>query len=38
VAGASEQGYLRREETPDITYVAREVIERSDEAFTELPG
>jgi hypothetical protein len=38
VTGAGEQAYLRAEEAPGITYVKRETIERSDEAFTELPG
>ena len=38
VTGASEQAYLRPEDAPAITYVRREDIERSDEAFTELPG
>ena len=38
VAGAGEQAYLRPEEAPGITYVKRETIERSDEAFTELSG
>jgi hypothetical protein len=38
VTGASEQAYLRPEEAPEITYVRREDIERSDEAFTELSG
>jgi len=38
VTGASEQMYLREEEAPEIVYVRREDIERSDEAFTELPG
>jgi hypothetical protein len=38
VTGASEQAYLRREDAPEIAYVQREDIERSDEAFTELPG
>lgn len=36
VAGAGEQAYLRREETPEITFVQRDEIERSDEAWTEL--
>jgi len=36
VTGASEQAYLRREDAPEIVYVRREDIERSDEAFTEL--
>lgn len=38
VTGASEQAYLRPEEAPEITYVRREAIDRSDEAFTELSG
>jgi hypothetical protein len=37
VAGASEQDYLRTEETPEITFIKRDVIERSDEAYTDLP-
>lgn len=36
IAGASEQVYLRREETPEISFLAREPIDRSDEAYTEL--
>ena len=36
VAGAGEKAYLRREETPDITFVNRETIERPDEACTEI--
>src|SRR5437588_11735283 len=36
VAGAGEQAYLRPEDAPEIAYVRREDIERSDEAFTEL--
>lgn len=36
VMGAGEQAYLRAEEAPEITFVARDFIERSDEAFTEL--
>lgn len=35
VAGAGEQAYLRVEDAPDITFVAREPIDRSDEAFTD---
>ena len=38
VAGAGEQAYLRQEEAPEITFVRRDDIERSDEAFTELSG
>jgi hypothetical protein len=38
VAGQGEQAYLHREEAPDITFVRRDEITRSDEAYTELPG
>jgi hypothetical protein len=38
IAGAGEKAYLRREETPEITFVNRETIERSDEAWTEIPS
>lgn len=38
VAGAGEQAYLRREETPEITFVNRDPIDRSDEAYTEFPS
>ena len=33
IAGAGEQAYLRTEETPEITFVGRDAIERSDEAY-----
>jgi hypothetical protein len=36
VAGAGEKDYLRPQETPEITFVNREAIDRSDEAYTEL--
>jgi hypothetical protein len=36
VAGAGEQDYLRQEEAPEITYVKRDPIDRSDEAYTEI--
>jgi hypothetical protein len=36
IAGAGEQAYLRQEEAPDITFVQRDVIDRSDEAYTEI--
>lgn len=36
IAGAGEQGYLRRDETPEVTFIVRDEIERSDEAFTEI--
>jgi hypothetical protein len=38
VAGAGEQAYLRPEEAPEITFVARDPIDRSDEAYTEIPN
>ena len=38
VAGAGEQAYLSQEEAPEITFVSRDEIDRSDEAYTELPG
>jgi len=37
VAGAGEQAYLHQEEAPEITFVRRDQIDRSDEAYTELP-
>lgn len=33
IAGMGEQAYLRKEEAPEITFVNRDPIERSDEAF-----
>ncbi len=38
VAGASEQEYMRKADAPEITYVVRDTIDRSDEAYTELPA
>jgi hypothetical protein len=35
IAGAGEQAYLRREDAPDITFVPRDTIDRSDEAWTD---
>ena len=35
VAGASEKDYLRSEEVPEITFVTRDAIDRSHEAWTE---
>ena len=37
VTGAGEQAYLHQEEAPEITFVRRDQIDRSDEAYTELP-
>jgi hypothetical protein len=36
IAGAGEKAYLRQEEAPEITFVERDAIERSDEAWTEI--
>jgi hypothetical protein len=38
VAGASEQDYLHKEDAPEITYLKRDPIDRSDEAYTETPA
>jgi hypothetical protein len=38
IAGAGEKAYLRPEETPEITFVNRETIERPNEAFIEIPS
>jgi len=38
VAGASEQDYLRKQDAPEITYICRDTIERSDEAYTDIPS
>ena len=38
VAGAGEEVYLHQDEAPDITFVRREAIERSDEAYVEPPA
>jgi hypothetical protein len=37
IAGAGEQAYLRRNEAPEIQFLTRDSIDRSDEAYTELP-
>ena len=34
IAGAGEQAYLNKAEAPEITFVARDPIDRSDEAYT----
>jgi hypothetical protein len=36
IAGAGEKAYLRQEEAPEITFVNRDTIDRSDEAYTEI--
>lgn len=38
IAGAGEIQYLHPEEAPEVTFVPRDPIERSDEAFTDLPA
>ena len=37
IAGAGEQAYLNQADAPEITFVNRDPIDRSDEAYTELP-
>jgi hypothetical protein len=37
VSGAGEQEYLNKAEAPEITFVTRDAIELSDEAYVELP-
>jgi len=37
VTGEGEHAYLRQDEAPEITFVRRDQIDRSDEAYTELP-
>jgi hypothetical protein len=37
VAGPGEQAYLRHEDAPEITYLNRDPIDRSDEAYTDPP-
>jgi hypothetical protein len=38
VMGAGEAAYLHKEETPGITFVPRDAIDRSDEAYTDAPA
>lgn len=38
IAGAGEQAYLNRADAPDITFVNRDPIELSDEAYAEIPA
>ncbi len=37
IPGASEQDYLQPEKTPEIKFINRDPIDRSDEAYTEFP-
>jgi hypothetical protein len=36
IAGAGEKDYLRPQETPEITFINRDAIDRPDEAYTEI--
>ncbi len=36
ILGASEMDYLCREKTPEINFINRDPIDRSDEAYTEV--
>jgi hypothetical protein len=36
VAGLGEQAYLNRADAPDVTFINRDEIERSDEAYTDI--
>ena len=36
IAGAGEQDYLRKEDAPEIQFLTRDAIDRSDEAYTEI--
>ena len=38
IAGAGEQAYLNKADAPEINFVNRDQIERSDEAYTEIPS
>jgi hypothetical protein len=38
VCGAGEQAYMCKDDAPEITYVPRDSIERSDEAYTSYPA
>ena len=38
IAGAGEQAYLNKADAPEIIFVNRDPIDRSDEAYTEIPG
>ena len=37
VSGAGEQAYLNKADAPEIVFVTRDQIDRSDEAYTDLP-
>jgi hypothetical protein len=38
IAGAGEQAYLNRADAPEITFLNRDPIDRSDEAWTHDPA
>jgi hypothetical protein len=38
IAGAGEQAYLNKADAPDITFLQRDPIDRSDEAYAEVPA
>jgi len=38
ICGAGEQAYLNQADAPEITFVKRDLIDRSDEAYTDLPA
>jgi hypothetical protein len=38
IAGAGEQAYLKKEQTPDVQFVNRDPIERIDDAYTDAPA
>jgi hypothetical protein len=38
IAGTGEQAYLNKADAPDIVFVNRDPIDRSDEAYTEIPA
>ena len=38
IAGAGEQAYLNKTDAPEIIFVPRDPIDRSDEAYTDLPA
>jgi hypothetical protein len=37
IAGAGEMAYLRPQDAPEIQFLSRDTIDRSDEAYTEIP-
>jgi len=37
ISGAGEQAYLKKEEAPEITFINRDPIDRSEEAYAENP-